>query len=159
MIEKESTSTLADSYNPYAFMSTIFPVSPLIPHECSPATCFALRRNSSTTYYLQIQSAHTLSSVKTRMEFPPAFCTNVRGMTSIASAIARYGVPSTPVMERAACWSATLIAISVAPPPGASRGLNTTFRVTDIASTRLRSISLRMSFETPRSRIVHALGW
>ena len=33
-----------------------------------------------------------------------------------------------------------------------------TFRATDIASWRFRSISLRISFEGPRRRIVHALG-
>lgn len=36
-----STFTLADSYKPYDFMSTILPVSPLIPHECSPFACLA----------------------------------------------------------------------------------------------------------------------
>jgi hypothetical protein len=38
---REQTLTLADSYNLYVFMSTISPVSPLIPHECSPFACFA----------------------------------------------------------------------------------------------------------------------
>jgi hypothetical protein len=36
------TFTLADSYSPYVFISSIFPVSPLIPHECSPLACLAL---------------------------------------------------------------------------------------------------------------------
>lgn len=35
------TLTLADSYNLYVFMSTMSPVSPSIPHECSPFACFA----------------------------------------------------------------------------------------------------------------------
>lgn len=35
------TLTDADSYRPYSFISTILPVSPLIPHECSPFACFA----------------------------------------------------------------------------------------------------------------------
>lgn len=52
----------------------------------------------------------------------------------------------------------TNMAISVAPPPGARTGLKKTFRATDMASARLRSISLRMSFDGPRRRIVHALG-
>lgn len=38
---RKQTLTLADSYNLYVFMSTISPVSPSIPHECSPFACFA----------------------------------------------------------------------------------------------------------------------
>jgi hypothetical protein len=52
----------------------------------------------------------------------------------------------------------TLIAISVAPPPGAKSGLNTTFLATDMASARFRSISFKMSFEGPRRKMVHAFG-
>ena len=100
----------------------------------------------------------TRSSVKTRIAFPPLFCTNVLGITSIASATALYGHPSTPSTVLAFAWRPTLTAISVAPPPGASIGLKTTLRATDIASARLRSISFRMSLEGPRRRIVHALG-
>ena len=37
-------------------------------------------------------------------------------------------------------------------------GLNMTLRATDIASARLRSISFKISFEGPRSRMVQALG-
>lgn len=104
------------------------------------------------------QHGRTLSSVRTRMAFPPLFCTNVRGMTSIASATARNGHPSTPTTLRALACSPTLMAISVAPPPGARVGLKTTFRATDMASARLRSISLRMSFDGPRRRMVQAFG-
>lgn len=106
----------------------------------------------------QRDGMRTLSSVRTRMALPPLFCTSVRGMTSIASATARNGQPSTPVMLRAFAWRPTLIAISVAPPPGARIGLKNTLRATDIASARLRSTSLRISFEGPRSRIVQAFG-
>ena len=79
-------------------------------------------------------------------------------MTSIASATAWKGHPSTPWTVFAFWDKPTEIAISVAPPPGASVGLNTTLRATDIASARLRSISFNMSFEGPRRRIVHAFG-
>lgn len=132
--------TLADSSNPYVRMSTTLPVSPSMPYMCSPAACLAR------------------SSVSARIAFPPQFWISVRGMTSRASAMALYGAPATPGIDLAFSDSATLIAISVAPPPGASRGLNTTLRATDMASARLRSISFRMSFDGPRSRIVHALG-
>lgn len=101
---------------------------------------------------------HTRRSVKALIGLPPLFCTSVRGITSIASATALKGQPSIPVTLRALACRPTLIAISVAPPPGARMGLKKTFRATDIASARLRSISLRMSFEGPRSNIVHALG-
>lgn len=37
-------------------------------------------------------------------------------------------------------------------------GLKTTLRATDMASARFLSISLRMSFDGPRRRMVHALG-
>jgi len=37
-------------------------------------------------------------------------------------------------------------------------GLKTTFRATDMASARFRSISFKMSFDGPRRRIVHAFG-
>ena len=47
---KPRTLTLADSYRPYSFMSTILPVSPLIPHECSPLACFAYRCDSGPPY-------------------------------------------------------------------------------------------------------------
>lgn len=100
----------------------------------------------------------TLSSVNTRMAFPPLFWTSVRGITSSASATALNGQPSTPTTLRAFRCRPTLIAISVAPPPGARVGLKTTLRATDIASARLRSISFRMSLEGPLSRIVHAFG-
>ena len=101
----------------------------------------------------------TLSSVITLIAFPPLFCTRVRGMTSIASATARNGHTSTPVTLLAFACKPTAIAISVAPPPGAWRkGWDATLRAMDITSTRFRSISLRMSFEGPRRRIVHAFG-
>ena len=61
-------------------------------------------------------------------------------------------------MLRAFTCKPTLTAISVAPPPGARIGLKNTLRATDIASARFRSISFRMSFDGPRSRIVHAFG-
>lgn len=140
MTAAQHTLTLALSYNPYDFISTILPVSPSTPHECSPFACLAL------------------SSVNTRMAFPPLFCTSVRGMTSIASATALNGQPSTPVTPLAFACSPTLMAISVAPPPGARIGLKYTLRATERASARLRSISLRISFEGPRRRIVHAFG-
>jgi hypothetical protein len=79
-------------------------------------------------------------------------------MTSMASATARNGQTSTPVTDLDLACRPTAMAISVAPPPGARIGLKTTLRATDIASARLRSISLRMSFEGPRSKIVHAFG-
>jgi hypothetical protein len=60
--------------------------------------------------------------------FPPAFCASVRRI------------------------------ISTAPPPGTSVGLKTTFRGTDMASARLRSISSKMFLEGPRGRMAHALG-
>lgn len=72
--------------------------------------------------------------------------------------MARYGAPATPGRLFAFSFSATEMAISVAPPPGARIGLKTTFRATDMASAKFRSISLRMSFEGPRRRMVHALG-
>ena len=92
------------------------------------------------------------------MTFPPAFCTSVRGMTSRASATARKGPASTPVTARARACKPTEMAISTAPPPGTSVGLKTTLRATDMASAKLRSISLRMSLDGPRRRMVHALG-
>jgi hypothetical protein len=79
-------------------------------------------------------------------------------MTSRASATALNGAPATPSIALPFLERATLMAISVAPPPGASDGLNTTFLATDMASAKLRSISLRISFEGPRRRMVHALG-
>ena len=100
----------------------------------------------------------TLREVRVRIAFPPQFCTSVLGITSIASATARNGHPSTPSILRAFLASPTEMAISVAPPPGARRGSNTTLRATAMASARLRSISWRMSLEGPRRRIVHALG-
>lgn len=100
----------------------------------------------------------TLNSVRTRMALPPLFCTRVLGITSIASATALYGHPSTPTIVLAFACNPTLTAISVAPPPGASNGLKKTFRATDMASARLRSISLRISLEGPRRRIVQAFG-
>lgn len=93
------------------------------------------------------------------MAFPPLFCTSVLGITSIASATALNGHPSTPNTLFAFACNPTLIAISVAPPPGISFGLKTALRATDIASARFRSISWRMSFEGPRSKIVQAFGF
>lgn len=93
------------------------------------------------------------------MAFPPQFCTSVRGITSIASLTALNGHPSTPSIVRAFFANPTEMAISVAPPPGASRGSKTTLRATAIASARFRSISCRMSFDGPRRRIVHAFGF
>ena len=79
-------------------------------------------------------------------------------MTSKASAIALYGAPATPGSNLAFSLNETEMAISVAPPPGARMGLKTTFRATDMASARFRSISFKMSFDGPRRRIVHAFG-
>jgi len=100
----------------------------------------------------------TRNSVSTRIAFPPAFCTSVRGMTSRASATARYGQLSIPCIVFPFFCKLTEIAISVAPPPGDKNGLNTTLRATDMASARLRSISFRTSLDGPLSRIVHAFG-
>jgi hypothetical protein len=104
-------------------------------------------------------STPTLSSVSTLIAFPPLFCTRVLGTTSIASATALNGHPSTPVTLRAFACKPTLIAISVAPPPGASWGLKYALRATLSASARFRSISLRMSLDGPRRSMVHALGF
>ena len=38
---RTQTLTLADSYRLYVFISTILPVSPLIPQELSPTACLA----------------------------------------------------------------------------------------------------------------------
>ena len=100
----------------------------------------------------------TLNSVSTLIAFPPLFCTSVRGITSIASATALKGHPSTPCTVLAFACRTTLTAISVAPPPGARVGLKTTLRATAMASARLRSISFRMSLDGPRRRIVQAFG-
>lgn len=130
-----------------------------MPHECSPFACLAWETGQlveSVRHHAIV--VRTRSSVRTRIAFPPAFWTSVRGMTSMASATALNGHPSTPWMLRALTWRPTLMAISVAPPPGANIGLKKTFRATDMASARLRSISFRMSFEGPRRRIVHAFG-
>ena len=122
-------------------MSTTFPVSPSTPHELPPSACFAL------------------SLVNTRIGLAPAFWMRVRGMTSMASAMALYGHCATPSTDLAFWASRTDTAISVAPPPGESRGWNKTFLATLIASWRLRSISLRMSLLGPRSRMVQAFGF
>lgn len=67
-----------------------------------------------------------------------------------------------PVMLLALACSPMLMAISVAPLPGTRIGLKYILRVTERvsarASARFRSISLRMSFEGPRRRIVHTFG-
>jgi hypothetical protein len=89
----------------------------------------------------------------------PEFWMSVRGMTSIASATALYGHCATPSISLPLLSSPTAIAISVAPPPGHSLEFHITFLATPIASCRFRSISLRMSFEGPRSRMVQALGF
>jgi hypothetical protein len=92
------------------------------------------------------------------MTLPPQFWIKVLGITSKASAIALYGAPATPGSNLAFSLNETEMAISVAPPPGARIGLKTTFRATDMASARFRSISFKMSFDGPRKRIVHAFG-
>lgn len=155
----ERTFTLALSYKPYSFISTIFPVSPFTPHECSPFACLAYQRSLIKDDFSTGILPHTLSSVSILIAFPPLFCTRVRGITSNASATALNGHPSTPVTLRALACNPTLIAISVAPPPGARRGLKYALRATLRASARLRSISLSMSLEGPRRRMVHALGF
>ena len=100
----------------------------------------------------------TLNSVNVLMTLPPQFWIKVLGITSKASAIALYGAPATPGSNLAFSLNETEMAISVAPPPGARIGLKTTFRATDMASARFRSISFRISFDGPRRRIVHAFG-
>jgi hypothetical protein len=52
----------------------------------------------------------------------------------------------------------TEMTISTAPPPGTSVGLKTTFRRTDMASARFRSITLKMFLDGPRGKMAHALG-
>lgn len=65
--------TASGSQTPYFLMSTISPVSPLIPQLVPPSACFVR------------------SLVRFFIGFAPAFWMSVRGMTSIASATARYG--------------------------------------------------------------------
>mmetsp|Transcript_38019 Transcript_38019/g.96161 ORF Transcript_38019/g.96161 Transcript_38019/m.96161 type:complete len:264 (-) Transcript_38019:681-1472(-) len=92
------------------------------------------------------------------MTLAPQFCASVRGMTSTAVPTARYAhasVPSTPAALLARPW---LMASSHAPPPGTRRGSTQMLRATPMASTRLRSTSLRMSLDAPRSTMEHALG-
>lgn len=112
---------------------------------------FSLAFNASTCL--------ALSCVSTRMGLCPAFCNSVRGMISNASAMARYGHCATPSTSFARADRRTLTAISVAPPPGESRGRNMTLRATPIASCRFRSTSLSMSFDGPRNKIVQACGF
>lgn len=77
--------TARGSQIPKSFMSANSPVSPLIPQVVPPVACLARR------------------AVSVRMTVAPQFCANVRGITSNAWAMARYGDWVTP---------ATLLAFS-----------------------------------------------
>ena len=100
------------------------------------------------------EKRRTRSAVRARMAFPPAFCTSVRGITSSASTTAQNGPTLTPVTARARVCRPTEMVISTAPPPGRSVRLKTTLRATDMASTRLQSISFKMSLDGPRKMVV-----
>mmetsp|Transcript_15100 Transcript_15100/g.40497 ORF Transcript_15100/g.40497 Transcript_15100/m.40497 type:complete len:218 (+) Transcript_15100:232-885(+) len=135
------TLTSSGSQTPSCVMSASSPEFPFTPQVgfCLPA-CFAR------------------SAVSTRITLPPQFSARVRGMTSSASPTAPYGICATPCMLLAFCVSRWLMVISIAPPPGTSRGFRMMLRATHIASSRLRSTSFKTSLEPPRSTIVHAFG-
>mmetsp|Transcript_29671 Transcript_29671/g.87811 ORF Transcript_29671/g.87811 Transcript_29671/m.87811 type:complete len:330 (+) Transcript_29671:4066-5055(+) len=133
--------TANGSHTPSARMSVTSPVSPLRPHGPSGSSAWRAR-----------------SFVSVRITLMPQFCASVRGITSIAWPAALYGHASTPAIAVALSARLRETAISHAPPPGTSRGSITMLRATPIASTRLRSTSLRMSRDAPRSITVHALG-
>ena len=138
----DCTLTAYGSHTPSAFMSTMVPFSPSMPNvrASSPSACLAR------------------SLVRVRMTLAPQFCASVRGMTSSADPMARNGHCSTPSILDASSVMALDTAISTAPPPGSKRGSCTTFLATPMASSRLRSISFKMSLLAPRRTMVHALG-
>mmetsp|Transcript_47647 Transcript_47647/g.69864 ORF Transcript_47647/g.69864 Transcript_47647/m.69864 type:complete len:318 (-) Transcript_47647:49-1002(-) len=136
--------TTKGSQIPISFMSASSPVSPLMPQLLySPSLEAACKARSSVIRL-------TTSA--------PQFCANVRGMTSSASATTEKGHFWIPWIEAASLRSATASAISTAPPPGSSLGSRATLRDTSMQSCKLRSTSLRRSFEGPRRRIVQAFG-
>mmetsp|Transcript_10356 Transcript_10356/g.26559 ORF Transcript_10356/g.26559 Transcript_10356/m.26559 type:complete len:238 (+) Transcript_10356:362-1075(+) len=122
-------------------MSVSLPVLPSMPTVQSASVAWCAR-----------------SLVIVRITLAPQFCASVRGMTSSVAATARYAHCSVPITPSALSLSLRDTAISIAPPPGTSRGSMHTLRATPIASARLRSTSFRMSLEGPRSMMVHALG-
>mmetsp|Transcript_13376 Transcript_13376/g.44262 ORF Transcript_13376/g.44262 Transcript_13376/m.44262 type:complete len:245 (-) Transcript_13376:1262-1996(-) len=97
--------TAYGSHTPSSLMSASFPFSPSMPHVTFvPEACFAR------------------SCVSTRMMSAPQFSSSVRGMTSSAAPAARYGPASSGSCVLLPATRACAIAISVAPPPGTTRG-------------------------------------
>lgn len=126
-----------------SFISSIYPVFPLMPHmRPVPSSGACLER----------------SSVRTRTTSAPQFYAKVLGITSRALASALYGHWWIPSTVWAFSMSLQASSISRAPPPGQRRGLTTTLRATPRASYKLRSISLRTSLEAPLRRMEQAFG-
>mmetsp|Transcript_9827 Transcript_9827/g.18353 ORF Transcript_9827/g.18353 Transcript_9827/m.18353 type:complete len:213 (+) Transcript_9827:511-1149(+) len=134
------------SQTPNVLTSTTSPVMPSIPKLQGGAPAAAC------------SACLARSLVRVRMMLAPQFWARVRGMTSAAAPTERYGHCSTPSKVAARSSRRRLMAISHAPPPGTILGSMTMFRATPIASMRLRSTSLRISFDAPRRTTVHALG-
>mmetsp|Transcript_27506 Transcript_27506/g.82914 ORF Transcript_27506/g.82914 Transcript_27506/m.82914 type:complete len:329 (-) Transcript_27506:137-1123(-) len=129
------------SMMPRAFTSATVPFDPSMPQHTPPAAACRARR-----------------SVMTRTTSAPQLCARLRGMTSSASATARYAYWRVPAMAFAFSFIRAASSISVAPPPGSIRGSRRTLRATQKASWRLRSISFSTSRDAPRRMTEHAFG-
>mmetsp|Transcript_7409 Transcript_7409/g.12508 ORF Transcript_7409/g.12508 Transcript_7409/m.12508 type:complete len:217 (+) Transcript_7409:319-969(+) len=133
--------TTTGSHTPISVMSASTPFSPSMPHVgLAPPACLAR------------------SCVWTRMMSAPQFSSRVRLITSRLVPAALYAPAITGSCSLDCSISFCASVISMAPPPGTSRGSMMIVRTQFIASPRLRSISLSTSFDAPRSTIEHALG-
>mmetsp|Transcript_51986 Transcript_51986/g.149860 ORF Transcript_51986/g.149860 Transcript_51986/m.149860 type:complete len:224 (+) Transcript_51986:337-1008(+) len=91
------------------------------------------------------------------MALRPLFSARAMGMTSRAAAQARMLYWSMVCSLSLASTTAKLAAISLAPPPGTTRGSRTRFRTQQLASWRQRLASSTTIWLPPRTRMVTAL--
>mmetsp|Transcript_95723 Transcript_95723/g.249366 ORF Transcript_95723/g.249366 Transcript_95723/m.249366 type:complete len:418 (-) Transcript_95723:500-1753(-) len=129
------------SMTPSAFTSVTTPFWPSMPQCAPPATAWRARR-----------------SVITRTTSAPQLWARLRGITSSASATARYAYWRVPSISLAFSFMRAASSISTAPPPGSSLGSRMMFLATLKASCRFRSISFSTSREAPRKITEQALG-
>mmetsp|Transcript_53847 Transcript_53847/g.163552 ORF Transcript_53847/g.163552 Transcript_53847/m.163552 type:complete len:228 (+) Transcript_53847:226-909(+) len=91
------------------------------------------------------------------MALRPLFSARAMGMMSSAAAQARMLYWSTVCSRSDASTTAKLAAISLAPPPGTTRGSRIKFRTQQLASCRQRLASSMTIWFPPRTRTVTAL--
>mmetsp|Transcript_54275 Transcript_54275/g.117397 ORF Transcript_54275/g.117397 Transcript_54275/m.117397 type:complete len:214 (-) Transcript_54275:930-1571(-) len=113
-------------------------------------------KQSMPIHGLESETCLAFMAAISPMELSPLFSARAMGMTLSALAKARMEYCSSESVLSEACWIAMEAAISLAPPPGTTRGSRSKFLTQQFASCRHRLASSTTIWLPPRTSTVTA---